>query len=353
MPFITAAPTHFLRDGQPFFALGFNAYYLGFCSESTQKAVLETAQLSRAPVIRAWAFLDSGQPSPIGPAFQHFTPNGAVIHEGASGLARLDALIAHAEAAGIALLLPLTNGWGDFGGMPLYAQCFAGSSRTEDFYSSPAARTAYRNWVEALLTRRNTFTGRFYCDEPSVMAWELANEPRHTGRDGREILLEWVTESAAFIKTLDQNHLLAVGDEGFFHKRGHGHLHSGAYGVDAEAILSLDAIDFGTYHLYPDHWNVPGDFGLCWIREHADLARKVGKPMVLEEFGLSTGAVAKRISYYSEWAAAACANGSAGALFWMLGSMADDVSSYRDAFTLYTCPVFDSDGKSSERLRFA
>ena len=65
------------------------------------------------------------------------------------------------------------------------------------FYRHPAARAAYKAWVEALLTRRNTRTGRLYAEEPSVMAWELANEPRCEIPGGRDLLLDWIGEMSA------------------------------------------------------------------------------------------------------------------------------------------------------------
>ena len=91
-----------------------------------------------------------------------------------------------------------------------------------------------------------TFVTR-YKDEPTILGWELANEPRCTGSTGLVLLVisrnshinvnppvfrtstgtcktttitEWVAEMSAFIKSIDSNHLVAIGDEGFFNDPG-------------------------------------------------------------------------------------------------------------------------------------
>ena len=334
LSFIEAQSTNLVREGRLFFAVGFNAYYLAYCSERTQRSVLRSMREAGATAVRAWAFLDIEDGERQRPAFQIFSQDSVRVNEAEDGLLRLDSLIANAETAGIALLLPLINGWRDFGGMPLYSRCFGAGDSSDEFYSSAAAVGAYRRWVERVLTRRNTQTGRFYLDEPSIFAWELANEPRHSGKDGAAQMLAWVARSSDFIKQIDSNHLLAVGDEGFFRRRGRSHLYDGRYGVDTEAFLNLDAIDVGSYHFYPEHWGVPVYFGERWIQEHAELATRVGKPVMLEEFGLTKDASVDRIDQYLEWVRLACMSGSAGALVWMLGSTEADAASYRDRFTL-------------------
>src|SRR5690348_1204992 len=45
-------------------------------------------------------------------------------------------------------------------------------------YQTPAANQLYLEYVESLINRRNTINGRIYRDDPAIMTWELANEPR-------------------------------------------------------------------------------------------------------------------------------------------------------------------------------
>jgi len=126
------------------------------------------------------------------------------------------------------------------------------------------------------------------------------------------------------IKQNDPNHLVGVGDEGFFkHPLSRSFLYDGKNGVDAARLLDIHAVDFGTFHLYPQGWGQDRDFGRKWIEEHLKLGRSAGKPMLLEEFGVSldgnfVSGTEDRNALYAEWLDAAAEQDGAGTLFWML-----------------------------------
>ena len=337
--FVRTAGTQFLHSNQPFYAFGVNSYFLSFCSELSRRQTLLAAKELGATTVRSWAFLDIEDHAPGAPAFQYFSNGQICFDDGPDGLERLDALILAAEELNLHLILPLVNHWPDFGGMPLYLKWLRITGGVGEFYRSPAAREAYGNWVEHVLTRRNTLTGRFYVEEPSIMAWELANEPRSDGIHGDD-LLRWIDDMSRFVKRLDGNHLLGAGDEGFFRKLSRSHLYNGTHGVDFNAILELPAIDFGTYHMYPQFWNQRDylDFAARWISDHNDAARLANKPVLLEEFGLkedrSLAAVGSRDELYSRWLQQIREEGGAGALLWMLGHDDGDTKDFRDRFTI-------------------
>ena len=48
------------------------------------------------------------------------------------------------------------------------------------------------------------------------MAWELMNEPRCAGDFSGSKLQHWIDRTAEFLKSVDPNHLVTVGTEGFF-----------------------------------------------------------------------------------------------------------------------------------------
>jgi mannan endo-1,4-beta-mannosidase len=293
---------------------------------------MQIAKQMGATVIRAWAFLDVADRAADSVAFQYLSHGAVTFDDGPNGLERLDALIHAADELGIRLILPLVNHWGDFGGAPIYLRWLGIEADVSNFYRLAAPRALYRNWLEHLLTRRNTVTGRLYADEPSILAWELANEPRCEVKGGRDILLGWISEMAAFVKQLDSNHLLAVGDEGYFH---------GRHGLDFEAALDIDQIDFGTYHFYPQNWGYAKrlKFGDKWIKEHIDAGNRANKPVLLEEYGLKIdGHAVKspqvRDKWFAGWLQCVHVNRGAGDLIWMLGGNEADTRGYRDDYTI-------------------
>jgi mannan endo-1,4-beta-mannosidase len=74
---------------------------------------------------------------------------------------------------------------------------------------------AYKNYVQKILTRVNTVNGRRYSQDPTVFAFELANEP-HTsdnyelnqGVKPGSLVRAWISEMAAFVRSLDPNHMV-------------------------------------------------------------------------------------------------------------------------------------------------
>jgi mannan endo-1,4-beta-mannosidase len=103
----------------------------------------------------------------------------------------------------------------------------------------------------------------FVQNDPTVFGWEIANEPRCGGSGGLPsssscntfTIYNWVNDISTYIKSIDTDHLVAVGDEGFFNHTGtYDYVYDGGAGVDFDANLKLPNIDFGTFHLYPEAW---------------------------------------------------------------------------------------------------
>ena len=299
MNLITVSNGRFADNGSVFKIVGANNYYIGFATPAMRGAVIAAAKRIGLNALRATAFLDSPW---RGAYFQSWNPatNRPEVNTGENGLQRLDHLIADAEQSGIRLILPLVNHWPDFGGMDQYVEWFHAGSR-DDFYRDPAIREAYKSYANQILNRENTVTGRLYLDEPSILAWELANEPRCVNA---AVLIEWAREMSRWIKQNDPNHLLAVGDEGHI----------------TEPFLQIPEIDFGTFHLYPEASNQRDP--VRSITEHLTAGRDAGKPMLLEEYGITSKTGRNRI--YSEWLRAIEEQDGAGDLAWMLASTDDE-----------------------------
>ncbi|KAF1788005.1 Glycoside hydrolase superfamily [Phytophthora cactorum] len=114
--------------------------------------------------------------------------------------------------------------------------------------------------------------------------WENGKATVNTGDNGLGYF------DQVYIKSLDSNHLVASGSEGFMNTDKSVYLYSGPSGVDFDANLAIDSIDYGAYHAYPDSWGVATSeaksWGVKWIDDHVASGKKAGKPVILEEYGI-------------------------------------------------------------------
>lgn len=333
--FVTRRGREFVLGGRPWRFSGTNCYYLHQKSPMMIDAVLEDAAAMGLRTVRAWAFADGTERSekPLQPA-----PG---VYDDAA-FDSLDHAITRAGELGLRLVLPLTNNWPDYGGMAQYVQWFRGLSAADAqvpvnhdaFYTDPQIRACFEAWVRHLLGRTNRYTGVRYVDDPAIMTWELANEPRCQSDPSGRTLLAWADRTSKLVRRLAPRQLVAVGDEGFLGEAGNpDYPYSDYEGNNWSALTNLPAIDYGTLHLYPDAWkgglSVPerAAWGTEYIRRHLT-DRTVRKPVVLEEFGIEEQDI--RAETYAAWQDAVHAGGGAGDNFWILTAEQDDGTLYPD-----------------------
>jgi mannan endo-1,4-beta-mannosidase len=163
------------------------------------------------------------------------------------------------------------------------------------FYSHQQAQENFRNYISSLISRKNIFTNTVYKDDPTIMAWQLSNEPR-PGMDGEQgesnmnEFMRWIDETAGFIHSLDSNHLVSSGNEGKV-----GTIQNLEYYEKTHATKNIDYL---TLHIWAKNWSwfdadkpdetfpVAKKNALEHLKLHIDLARKMNKPLAMEEFGL-------------------------------------------------------------------
>ena len=99
-------------------------------------------------------------------------------------------------------------------------------------------------------------------------------------------------------------------------------------------MVRLPAVDYGTAHLYPDAWGKEAKdvWGAQWIRDHIRVARRIGKPFVLEEFGLEDESEDKatRNAVYRHWTDTVLEHDGDGDQLWILIGIQDDGTLYPD-----------------------
>ncbi len=230
-------------------------------------------------------------------------------------LAGLDFCLAEMAKREMRGILFLSNYWQWSGGFAQYVRWATGETIPDpdqpmlaqgdwhafmqfsaSFYQTPAAVELYRDYVRQLIHRKNTVNGRIYREDPAIMTWELANEPRPCA-DDRTLakavpsFCDWIDGIARFIHEQDENHLVCTGSEGI-----RGCLDKPGVFVAAH---QTPAIDYVTVHMWLKNWGwlktaqlgpdfeAAADKARDHVERHNTLATDIlKKPLVLEEFGL-------------------------------------------------------------------
>jgi mannan endo-1,4-beta-mannosidase len=345
--------------------------------------VFKLARESGMTTIRAWAFS-------VNPAVPTWVRVGERHREDV--LRGLDWALAEAAKHGLDLLLAFGDYWHTTA--EIVRECAPEDAETEDadraFFSRESCRELFKWHVRTILTRNNTFTGVTYSTTPNVFGWNLMNEPRCRGCD--DALQDWIDDMAAYVKAFDSNHMLTVGEEGFY---AHDSSSEGGAAANPAAWAATTGqdfirnhaskhIDFATIHVWRDNWAVYSPnvrfnaqrFTRNWIATHErDCRTKLRKPLLIEEFGAAPGGVRalSRVSrgvsrtasfleerdvedYYRAllsqvYRSIASDDGKfvRGALFW--GMFPEDHRGVVDAYDPYA--VYPSDGAFAQATRFA
>ncbi|HEX3046490.1 MAG TPA: hypothetical protein VHY08_17165 [Bacillota bacterium] len=353
--FVYTSGTHFELDGHPFYVTGSNHHYLHFASPTEINNTLQDAQTMGINVLRLWAFLDIGSPdgsasggSPRkttwskygnytydlntnGVYFQYWdTASNAVrYNDGPDGLRHLDYAVSEAGKRGIKVILVFTNNWLHMGGIPQYLEWYGMSSPDypqqigdhNRFFTDARCRNTYKNWMNHLVNRVNFYTGICYKNDPTIMSWELMNEIEAGGAGNTSDVYNWAGEMSSYLKQLDPNHMVGLGEQGYFSGRGSDWKYSGATGTNFDDLIRIKTLDWGSYHLYPNYWGETADWGQnTWIPEHLNVGKNAGKPVVLGEFGWNQA----KDAVYDHWTRKIETLDGAGWIFWRLIGKSDD-----------------------------
>ncbi|KAJ6503435.1 glycoside hydrolase [Mycena vitilis] len=338
--FVTTRGAEFELDGSPFAFVGANSYWLPLLT-STQDVEISFREMQSAgiKVLRTWGF-NAVNASELAGAlqtdltyYQVWNNSDWILNDGPQGLQRLDNVLNLALEYDIRVILAFTNNWVGYGGLELYIDhIIPGASVHDVFYTDPKIVASYQRYVKTVVNR--------YKNSPAIFAWEMMNEARCLGDlpaspacfPGSGTLGKWYKEQSDFIRALDPHHLITTGGEGHFFWTdplfASDYNFNGQAGEDFDFDLTLPNVDFGTYHMYPQVWYPQLDFpgsnftveawGLFWIDAHTNgpsvsafnpgiasisftlaAAKKAGKPLILEEFGV-TG-LANKTSIYPSW----------------------------------------------------
>lgn len=325
--YITAKDTFFVKNGKPYHYIGTNYWYgamLGTKSGDRNRLKKELDEMKSLGItnLRILACSEGGDKDfMVKPATQ---PSPNIYNE--ELLRGLDFLLNEMRKRNMDAILYLTNSWDWSGGMPKYLEwngygkipdASAGSigwsqytQYMSQFQKCEPCKEALLKNIKYIISRKNTINGIKYTDDKTIMAWEIANEPRIWTVENESRFTEWINDIASEIKAIDKNHLVTTGSEG-----------SVGSNLDVEAFERTHRnpqIDYLTIHIWPKNWNwynksdeeksleISLEKTFNYIDNHILIAEKLNKPLVIEEFGFprakesidKTSSVALRNLYY-------------------------------------------------------
>ncbi|KAI9487421.1 MAG: glycoside hydrolase superfamily [Benjaminiella poitrasii] len=307
MTFITVKGTHFFHRDEPYFIKGANYWQginlaaeksfggdrdrLGIELDQLQSMGVNNLRImasSEGPDSEPYRMIPSLQPCP-GQYNEHL-------------FEALDYLLEEMSKRNMTAVMTLSNFWHWSGGFSQYIAWItnetipypvtrdkwdAFTDFTKRFYNDPTIRKEvnqlYKDHIRAVQTRRNTINGKIYNQDPVIMSWQIANEPQLAPKD-------WFEDIAHFIKQGSPHQLVSSGIE------------SKVDQIDFLNAHESSNVDYCTCHCWVENWGIydpndasPGKESLKaaikyareYITSRYEWSLKVGKPIVLEEFGMA------------------------------------------------------------------
>lgn len=316
----------FLRDGSPYYYIGTNFWYGPILASDGEggnmerlKGELDCLKGLGVENLRIIAGADEGS-THANTVYPYLQQKPGVFND--TLLVGLDRFLVELAKRGMTCVIYLNNSWDWSGGYGFYLK-YAGKGDSpasgegqfhnyaryaSEFVRTPKAKELFYNYVKTIVSRTNSITGKPYKDDPTIMAWQIGNEPRSFSLEGKKDFMDYLHHTAKLIKEYDSNHMVSVGSEG---------------SVGCENDLALydqihadENIDYLTIHIWPQNWkwctrgrlweDLPYVYQQTdkYLRDHLHIASKLGKPLVIEEFGYPRDGVA-----YTDYSYTTCRDG--------------------------------------------
>ncbi len=310
--FVKVQGNHFIIGNKPYYFIGTNYWYGGLLAlvkdkdQGKERLIQELEFLNSKSVNNLRVLVGSEGEGKINgvdrvkPALQ--AQHGVYNKEILEGL---DFLLAEMTKRKMYAVLFLSNNWEWSGGFLQYLNWNNQTDlatmqkkmswdelrdETSKFYNCQPCKDDYIKQLDYILNHVNIYNGRKLTEEPAIMAWELANEPRPMRSAVVEQYKQWIKDVASYVKTKDPNHLVTIGTEG-------------SQGTNESIELWKEIhqdknVDYTTIHIWPKNWGWFKDHDIKqdlpsvlnntkeYIQKHVVAAREISKPLVIEEFGL-------------------------------------------------------------------
>ena len=307
--FVSVKDGQFVRDGKAYTYIGTNFWYGPILASegeggNIQRLTQELDALKALGINNLRVLVGGDGPDGV---FSHIEPTlqkaPGVYND--TLLVGLDRFLVELGKRDMQAVLYLNNSWEWSGGygqylewatgekalIPLEAGYWPFMQQMRKFQTSTESQELFFQHVRTIVGRTNSISGKPYKEDPAIFAWQIGNEPRcfSDEKEIRDGFIGWLTEAARIIKQLDPNHLLSTGNEGYMGCENDWEL--------VRQVNSIPGVDYMTIHIWPYNWgwakadsleeDLPNALAKTdeYIARHAGMARELGLPLVLEEFG--------------------------------------------------------------------
>lgn len=312
--FVTVNDGRFSLNGEDYSYLGTNMWFAAYIGSTNpeygdRERLVKELDLLKSLGVTNLRILGASEKSPLRDSMKPaISEKGVVLKEDI--LEGLDFALAEMAKRDMKAVIFLNNFWEWSGGMATYLSWVNGGEIVDmadpakpwpafalfssQFYSNEEAKALFNQYVKEVVSRRNTVTGKRYSDDPTIMSWQLANEPRPGNGEGSiknlPAYYDWIAKTTSLIKSIAPKQLVSIGSEGTM----------GCLVLDECVIKSHQdtGIDYVTFHMWLKNWgwfdvnNAEGTYDSAlatadeYIDHHIQLANTLNMPIVLEEFGM-------------------------------------------------------------------
>ena len=307
--FVKRIGSQLVLKGESFRFSGANIYWLGldenvagvdYPTHFRVDDALATAQLMGATVVRAHTLgISVGCSLCIEPSLGDFNEEA---------LEHVDYAIMSAKKHGLRLIIPLVDNFHYYhGGKSVFTK-WHGLTDENQFYTNQVVIESFEDYISHILNHVNSYTGIAYKDDPTILGWETGN--------GLTAPSSWVETIAAYIKSIDLNHLVIDGNSGQ------------SYGSSMLASdLQLPDVDIYTGQYYP--------MSIAALNTQTGEVQRANKVFIAEEYAWNNDGGGDPLEQFLSDIEVNYA--VAGDMFWSLFGHSDSFGyvQHHDGYTLH------------------
>jgi hypothetical protein len=263
--YVSSRGTQLELANKPLQLQGANSYDLAYQSDIQINSTLATLADNHVNVVRFWMFGDG--------LTDGFQPTPGSINQ--SMLVKTDYILATARKYQIHVIPTLINNFDDYGGVSQYLDWVGVNPADHDqFFNNQQAILLYENYIDHIVSHQNSITGVAYKNDPTILAWDIMNEPRAANP---QVIASWTNTIASYLREQDNNHLITIS------------LDKPTTETGLQSICASKDIGFCSVHIYPQEAGIDSYQSLAQeklaLQSDKNIANSLSKPIVVTETG--------------------------------------------------------------------